>query len=536
MIQTFQKFSQSRIAKVFLAIVALSFMVFFGGNSWFNSRNSHSVVAEVGPLPIGAQQLVEKVHQQIQLILAQSTKQMTREDLIQAGLPYMVLRELIQETLLTLEAEKLGLTVSDEDLKKQIHTLPAFQNSEGKFNRALFTQLLRTNGLSEDAFISALKADLIREQLVRAITIGVTVPPELVDRLFDAQYQYRHASLLVLSPSQMPSPPQPSLGVLEDFYKAHKKDFTLPERRTFTFVTLDPTMFSKDIAVTEEEIQSTYASKGGAFDNKPLSQVRPLILADIQKEKALDKAYQLTQDLEDKIAGGATLEEVVTQTPGLTLVTVDQIDGQGRPYQEGSKASLPQDEAFRKDLLQTAFSLEEGGDSPFSQTHNGLYYTVRVDKILVPTLPSFSDMKEKVHQVWATLEQLKAAKEKAKSYVEAINKGETVAARFTPLPALSLSEVSPSVSNEVKDLVCSLSLHHAGMTFTPEGIAVVVLNSITPPTAQVREDKIQAFRDAVSQAYKEDVLIAYLNALRVRYPIKINQTTLQALFAPQGEK
>src|SRR5438105_3607771 len=117
MIQAFQKFSQSRVAKIFLAIVALSFMAFFGGGSWFRPHDPYAVIAEVGNLSIGRYEVAEKVQQQAQRFMAQSGGSMTREELLKAGLPQMVLNQLIQENLLSLEIEKLGLIVNDETLR-----------------------------------------------------------------------------------------------------------------------------------------------------------------------------------------------------------------------------------------------------------------------------------------------------------------------------------------------------------------------------------------------------------------------------------
>ena len=78
MIQTLQKFSQSRIAKIFLAIVALSFVAFFGSSNWLPSRHPHEIIAEIGTVTIDHRQFSEKVHQRAQFIMAQSTESLNR--------------------------------------------------------------------------------------------------------------------------------------------------------------------------------------------------------------------------------------------------------------------------------------------------------------------------------------------------------------------------------------------------------------------------------------------------------------------------
>jgi peptidyl-prolyl cis-trans isomerase D len=533
MIQSFQKFSQSRVAKIFLAILALSFVAFFGGSNWLPSRDPHGVIAEVGSETIDHRQFAEKVHQRAQLIMTHSQEALSRENLLAAGLPQMVLSQLVQENLLNLEAAHLGLTVSDEAIRNYIHSLKAFQAKNGKFDRALFAQILRSNGLSEDAFISNLRQELIREQLIEAIVRGAYLPDSMVARLFNAQYQTRQASMLLVSPKDIPAPPLPSEKVLEAFYKEHQKQFALPELRSFTVLTVDPNLFAKDVAVTDKDIEDLYAAKQADFQKKPLKEVKPLLLAEIQKEKALEQAYQLTQQLDDKIAGGATLEDITTSSQGVALLKVSLIDAQGRaPLQEGPSA-LPQDKDLVQDILQTGFGLETDTDSPFSQSRNGSYYMIRVDKINLPALPAFKDIKNRVQKAWIQVEQFKAAKNKAEAYVNSFNRGDRKASLMARLPNLSLALPSPDVQNEVKNLVFSLRPHQTATTITPKGIAVVTLNAIALPEEKVKEKEMASFKESLLNSYKDDLLVAYLNALRIRYTVKINAEAIAALFAPK---
>ena len=99
------------------------------------------------------------------------------------------------------------------------------------------------------------------------------------------------------------------------------------------------------------------------------------------------------------------------------------------------------------------------------------------------------------------------------------------------LPNLSLAEPSPTVSDEVKNLVFSLQPGHAGMGRVSEGYAVVVLNTIIPPTAKVKEEKMASFKVKVLELYQDDLVMGYLNALRIRYPVKVNRDALKALFS-----
>lgn len=119
---------------------------------------------------------------------------------------------------------------------------------------------------------------------------------------------------------------------------------------------------------------------------------------------------------------------------------------------------------------------------------------------------------------------------KAEKYTKDFNQGNRKAALMSLLPSLSLSEPSPSVSDAVKNLVYSLHISQAGMTRVPEGFAVVVLNNVIPPEEKVREEKMASFKDILLKRYQNDLLTSYVNALQVRYPVKVNNAAIKSLY------
>ncbi len=530
MIQSLQKFSQSRVAKVFLALVALSFVAFFGGSNWFQSQDRHAVIAEIGNVAVGRYELFEKTQRHVQQMMAESGQSMTKEEILQSGLPQMVLNRLIQDNLLNLEAQNLGLTVSDEQVKNQIHSMKVFQDDKGFFNKTLFANVIHSVGLSEDAFVKEIRQELIRAQLMDAIQVGVVLPESMVKPLFEAQYQHRQASLVVVSPKEIAPPALPSDATLEEFYNQHKNAFKTPELRALTVFVINPTALGKAGTISEEDIKALYENKPEVYGKKSLAEAKPLIVAELQKERGSEKAFELSQSLDDKVAGGATLEELATQEQDVALIKLVDVNAQGYDRLNEISPNLPEDKEFAQEILATGFSLEEGTDSPFTQAKSGHYFLIRTDKITPATLQPFAQIRDVVLKAWTEFEQMKVAHEKAKTYVESFNKGDRKVSMMKLLPSVSLSTPSPDVPDAIKELVFSLRLNQAGMVKTPEGFAVVVLNNIIPPTTKVWEEKMEAFKLKLLQSYKDDFTTAYTIALRVRYHVKINENAFQALF------
>ncbi|KAB2832729.1 MAG: hypothetical protein F9K49_07695, partial [Caedimonadaceae bacterium] len=419
---------------------------------------------EVGDLTIGRYDFAERVQQQIQRLTAESGGRISQEQILNAGIPQIILSQMIQEILLNLESKNLGITVSDAAIRQQIQSIKTFQNKNGVFDRNLFTQILRSVNMSEDAYIEEVRGELTREQLADAIVVGAYLPDIMIDRLFEAQYQFRQASMLLISPTAIPVPPTPSDAILEAFYNDNQKEFKTPELRTLTVLLIDPTQLGQNSQVTEGDIQALYEAKKESFGNKPFSEIKPAIIAELQKDKANETAFKLTQELDDKIAGGATLEELAPTVPGGKLLKLNNISRSGLEKGDTFSPHLPKDQELAQEILQAGFVLNEASDTPFTQTKSGEYYMVRVDKVSPPAFPTFAEIKDRVLRLWIKYEQYKAAQNKAEGYVQTFNKGDRKAASMmTPLPLLSLSEASPKVADEVKNVVFSLKPQGTGL-------------------------------------------------------------------------
>ncbi|MBL8677442.1 MAG: peptidyl-prolyl cis-trans isomerase, partial [Alphaproteobacteria bacterium] len=301
-----------------------------------------------------------------------------------------------------------------------------------------------------------------------------------------------------------------------------------------TVLLIDPHQLGLNSQVTEGDIQALYEAKKESFGNKSLSEVKPALITELQKDKANEAAFKLTQELDDRIAGGTTLEELTPTVPGGKLLKLNNISRSGLEKGDISSLHLPKDQELTQEILQAGFALDEASDTPFTQAKSGDYYMVRVDKVSPPAFPTFAEIRDRVLNLWIKYEQYKAAQNKAEDYVQTFNRGDRKAApMMTPLPLLSLSEASPEVADEVKNVVFSLKLQGTGLAQTKEGFVVITLNQVILPSEKTKQENLVGFKEKLLEQYKNDLFLGYVNALRVRYPVKINSAAIKALF-PEG--
>jgi len=103
------------------------------------------------------------------------------------GLKSQALQELIVGRLLVQEADRIGLTVGDEELQSAIMRMPAFAR-EGRFDRKTYELVLDRVNMSPAAFEASQRDYLVRQKLERLVKDGVMV----TDAELAAAYQQQN--------------------------------------------------------------------------------------------------------------------------------------------------------------------------------------------------------------------------------------------------------------------------------------------------------------------------------------------------------
>jgi len=217
-----------------------------------------NVVAEVGGNEISAADYDQQLRNQMRAFSAQTQNPITMDQAKAIGLDRNVLDQAISRTALDEEADHLGLTASQQSILTQIQTNPSFRGTDGAFDPNLFARALQDNSLSEDAFVAATRKDIAREELLDAVTDGMTAPPGLTRILYDFVSETRTPEYLVVTPEEAGPVPQPSEADLVAYHKAHAAQFSSPEYRAFDYVQIGPDQVSGEIQVSDPDLKAQY--------------------------------------------------------------------------------------------------------------------------------------------------------------------------------------------------------------------------------------------------------------------------------------
>ncbi|MDP2309019.1 MAG: SurA N-terminal domain-containing protein [Pseudomonadota bacterium] len=76
-----------------------------------------------------------------------------------------VLTSLVEEEALVQEADRLGISVSEEEVAREVVKIPSFAGSDGKFDEKTYLRLLKSNGMSRGQFELSVRRGLLVQKL-----------------------------------------------------------------------------------------------------------------------------------------------------------------------------------------------------------------------------------------------------------------------------------------------------------------------------------------------------------------------------------
>ncbi|MEQ1869762.1 MAG: peptidyl-prolyl cis-trans isomerase [Vicinamibacterales bacterium] len=245
-----------------LAIVCLAFVAFY---------IPAFLPTGVGAVPSGAVAVVDgqeigtgEFQRMYQAQLAQyqqsSGGQVTPQLLKQLGVDRQILQGLVDERAAMSEAERVGITVSDEELAQRIFAIPAFQDKGVFIGTQRYRQLLAAQRppLSTTEFEAGVRRSLAADKLRQTVTAWLSVSDkELVDEYRRRNDKVKLAVVAFRADSYRLDVNATDAEVAAHF-DGHTADFRIPEKRKVKYVLVDVDALRAKITVSQADIERAY--------------------------------------------------------------------------------------------------------------------------------------------------------------------------------------------------------------------------------------------------------------------------------------
>ena len=277
MLRILREHASSWMLKAILILVALSFVLFFGGYAYFKDKKV-TYVAQVNEVTVGWREYndaLQNVIKQYREALGPSFNDKMVEEL---HLKDQVLENLISKILILQEAKRLGLSVSDEEVRAEIESIPVFQIN-GQFDRRNYERFLRLNRMTPEEFEQSQRENFLISKAVSLIKMngGKVSDQEVLDT-----YLFENERIDLTFTKIVPDSFRNQVNVneteIKDYYDKHREEFRIPTFVQIQYLLFRPSDFESKVQISMDEARRYYDSRKDTFKTPKQVRVRDILI------------------------------------------------------------------------------------------------------------------------------------------------------------------------------------------------------------------------------------------------------------------
>ncbi|NKN32212.1 SurA N-terminal domain-containing protein [Marichromatium bheemlicum] len=385
MLQSIRDRAQGWIAWVIVILISVPFALW--GIQSYLGISGETVTATVNGIEITERDLDRRVQQTRMELRERLGAAYDPAAFATADLRRMVREEMIREVLLVEVAQRLGLRVSDQELKLRILSEPAFQH-DGRFDNEAFQRLLQLQGLSERQFVEQLRQQLTGTQLIRAVVASEFATQRELEQFQRLSAQQREIDYARFAAADYLSDEPVADEAVDAYYQEHAERFRSPEQVKLDYVVLDVAELAEEIEIDDAALRQAYASEQARFVTPEQRRVRHLLVALPQQaddEQVAAAEAEITA-LRERILAGESFAELATA----------HSDDPGSAG-EGGALGLIEPGMMDPVFDEAVFALPEGELSEPVRTRFG-FHLVEVEAVRPSETQPFEAVREQLHE------------------------------------------------------------------------------------------------------------------------------------------
>ena len=485
------------------------------------SADTYATIGRGGPLGRFLPAVDDISTADVQLTAA---RMLQRQGLPEAYAPLMmprVAQGLIQQHIELLEAKRLGLSATDDDVRRFLHS--------GAFGQVLFPGgnyigdaqyaefVSQQFNMTRDKFEDEVKKEIAENRLRALITGGVTISDQEVRDNYRQQATKIKFDYAVLSSDDLQKQINPTDAQLEDFFKKNAARYAnaVPEARKIQYIAFTDTNLPQGAPqVTDAEIQQYYNQHLKDYQVDDQVKVRHILIkVDGNDPKADAAAKAKAQDVLDQLHHGGNFAELAKKYS----------DDPGSKEQGGELGFLKHG-ATVPEFDKAAFSLQPGQTSGLVRSKYG-YHIIQVEEKQTAHTRPLSEVKAEIQatltrqkegqQEQAYAQQLAAeAQKNGMSATAAAHHLQVVTTDF-----LSQASVVPGLPDGSKLLAQAFAAKKGDapqVSTTGEGYAVFQVTDIQPAHAPTFADYKSHILDDYREQQLPQLLATKINELAMK--------------------
>lgn len=363
------------LALVVLAFIALYFPDFLSQQQSAGAAPS-AAVAEVDGRKITVAEFTRAYYQRLDAYRASAGESFDPELLKKLGVDRQILSLLIDEQATLAEAERLGLRVSDAEVRERILRLPGLQENGQFIGEERYRQLLSMQRppLAPSEFEADVRSQLLAEKLRSALTSWMTVPDEDVDRAYRRRNENVKLEVVSFTADTFTADATPSDKEVATYFEKNREKYRFGVKMKIRYLAIDVPTLRKAVTVSPQEARQHYKDNIKQYSTPEQVRASHVLLETSGKDEA--EVRKQAEGLLARIKKGADI----------AAIAKEYSDDQGSKDKGGDLGYFGRGQMV-KEFEDVAFSLKPGQISDLVKSQYGFHIIKVVDKKPAETQP-----------------------------------------------------------------------------------------------------------------------------------------------------
>jgi peptidyl-prolyl cis-trans isomerase D len=403
MLRILREHASSWMLKAILILVAVTF-ISWGGYSFFREKKV-TYVAKVNGVTIEWEEYNDAFQNVIKQYRDAFGPSFSEKMIEELHLKDKILDDLISKILILQEVKRLGLFVPDEELRRSIESIPAFQVN-GQFDRRNYERFIRLRRMTPEEFEHDQRENLLLSKAVSLIKInsGKISDEEILDT-YSFENERIDLTFIKIVPDAFKGQVNANEIEVKDYFQKHQEDFRIPTYAQIQYLLFRPSDFEGKAQISSDEIKRYYDLRKDSFK----------IPKQIKVKNIMIKAGP--QDTPDQREAKKKKAEEILEKAKKTK----DFSSLARQYSEAENGSQGGDLGWiQKGMLgepieSILFSMKAGDLSEVLAERDG-FYIFKIEEVKEELQKSFEEVKDQISQA---LKKEKAKKEASRKAEDA---------------------------------------------------------------------------------------------------------------------
>ena len=388
MLRVLREHAASWMLKVILILVAVSF-VSWGGYSYYNrGKKDTTYVARVNDARIEGKEYATAIQSTIRQYRDALGPAFSEKMIEELRLKDRILDNLINQALVLQEAKRLGMDISDEELRVSIESIPSFQ-LDGQFDPRTYERYLRFSKLTPEEFEQTQRDNFLVSKVVSLIRLnsGKISEGEVLETYL---YDNERINLRFIKVASDGFKAQITTHDVElkDFYQKHQEEFRIPASIQIQYLAFRPADFEGGSPISLDQVKRVYDAQKDRFKTPQQVRVKEILLktgpqdSPDQVEQKRKKAEEVLDKVRKTKDFGALAKQV----------------SESETASKGGDLGWVQKGRLEEPVDQALFALKKGEMTGVIRRSEG-FSIFKVEDIQEEKTKSFDEVKDQILQL-----------------------------------------------------------------------------------------------------------------------------------------